>query len=204
VERCDVVLGGRRIGQASWQSGGLRYRVAVRCRYEPGCFYRAILEADGNPISLGLLVLEEGEFVTERSLTAPQSRQLKTAQTVQCRIERSCMDDCGEPDDPEQQMPEPSGDLSEEFEPVLPEKILDPLLQRLIRERGDVVKRGDLLAMPAREGEDPMAPFFCLLQPEIIGDAPWYLLQVEQGIPVPPQIGQKSSLQPGTMDRVMT
>lgn len=204
MERCDVVLGGRRIGQASWQSSGLHCRVTVRCRYEPDCFYRAVLEADGNPISLGLLVLEEGDFFTERSLTASQSRQLKTAQTVQCRIERSRMDGGGEPDDPEQQMQEQAGDLPEELEPVLPEQIADPQLQRLIRERGDVVKRGDLLAMPVREGEDPMAPFFCLLQPEVLGDASWYLLQVEQGIPMPPQIGQKSSPRPGTMDRVMT
>jgi hypothetical protein len=58
--------------------------------------------------------------------------------------------------------------------------------------------------MPARQGEDLMAPFFCLLQPAELGAEAWYLLRLENGIPVHPEKRQKSHPMQDKLDGVMT
>lgn len=214
---CKVTLAGREVGAVCWQRHNARCHVSLSCRFEPGVFYRATLEGDGEEIPLGLLVQEGERFVAARWLTAAQSRRLEEAKQVRCHIQRTPMEnDETEPQEPPaapeasepipDQRPrvEPPGRLLEEFFPLDVESISDPLLKRLAGERKGLLQAEDLLAMPALEEQDPMAPFFCMMHPASCGTERWYLLPLQDGCPVSAEIGQKSQQEGDTLDWVMT
>lgn len=206
---CSVMLAGRRIGLAAWQRKGPRCRVTVRCQFAPNVLYRAVLEADRAELPLGILIREENSFVTDRWLTPTQSSLLEQASAVCCRIQVCAMDGTVLPTEPLQEsIPEPllqpPGKPLSAFAPLEPEILSDPLLTQLARERGDLLILGDLVAMPARQGEDPVAPLFCLLEPARLGEEPWYLLGLQNGQPTFAGIRQESLSERGKLEGVMS
>ena len=210
---CAAVYGKKTVGRAVWYRQGLRQRVEVRCPFEPEVFYRAFLEADGERWLIGLMVPREDTFFAARLLSAAQTMQLERAAQIVCRIERSAMDgSCAESEtNAEEQLPtpsegkrlEPPGMAFSAFSPLEPETVSDPLLARLAAERGDLQRAGDWLALPCRPGADPMAPFFCLMLPSCLGAEKWYLLHLQNGFPVSPQIRQESHSDKDKLDGVM-
>lgn len=206
---CSVVLAGRQVGTAVWERSGLRCRVKVRCRFEPDVLYRACMEVDGQQLPLGLLIPEGEHFVTDRLLPPGQSRLLEQAESVLCTIARTGLDGVGLPQDKPEPTPDPVllqplGILGEQLAPVPEGLITDPLLAEAAAARGDLLWYAPWLTMPARQGEDPMAPFFCLLQPAELGAEAWYLLRLENGTPVHPENRQKSHPMQDKLDGVMT
>ena len=193
MPQCEALLDGAAVGWAFWQQEQGRWKVQVRCRYEPEYFYRATLEVGENQIPLGLLVPRENIFVTEKWLTPAQGRLLEQGEPS-CRILKSRMDG-RQPEEkaPPVKMLEPPGIPVSDLQPVAAESIRDELLAELVARRGDVLAWEHGLAMPARTDADPMAPFFCLMTPATCGGEYWYLLGLENGAPVPAEIRQKSS-----------
>ena len=194
MSQCEALLDGTAVGWAYWQQEQSRWKVQVRCRYEPDYFYRAVLEVGEDQIPLGLLVPKGDSFATERWLPPAQGKLLARGH-VSCRILKSRMDGSQpkEESPPPVPMLEPPGIPLSALKPVDPAQIKDRLLAELAARRGDVLAWEGGLAMKALPGEDPMAPFFCLMTPAAGGSAPWYLLGLEHGLPVPAAIRQKSS-----------
>lgn len=178
--KCDLLLGGRVVGKASWHNDGNAWRLHASCPFEEGYIYRLMLDLpDGDTKIMGVMVPEYGKFVIDKQLSpmqakalGPELRAIQGAEVIRTK-----------PGEPVETGPLPFPTSA--FEPFDPARLpsADAALRQELEGSGALMRfhdGGTYIAAPLEEG----APFalnsvFCLATPLKLGGK-WYgLVRVE-------------------------
>ena len=68
MEACGCYLGKQQIGTVHWKREGRQLTLQVRCPFEDGFIYRAMMYTGLDMIPLGVMLPQQGQFVLEKQL----------------------------------------------------------------------------------------------------------------------------------------